>query len=284
MQLFLVCDMDMTLIHFNHPLALLKLKTYLDSLPTLSPSAAQAIVHFLNDCRENLRAKDRGLPYDQEIVGRIEEMAYSVPNKGDLDMSFSRELWLYAASNLLGGAVLPQFAVVAADEYWKAIGRFGCLYEDVKEFFASPWWKERYWNLVVVTSSDLRLRASEDGKQLVYDPDYSCFKKLVRIPVSLRQIATNNLFIGDPFSKPHPAFWERVTMNIAYNPEEDVAVMIGDVPKIDLVGLPRGFVPILIDRDKQWNGDAKLARSIIPSFDALPSILERIEAEVKERR
>jgi len=284
MQLFLVCDMDMTLTSFKHPLALLKLKTFLDSLATLSESSTERIIHSFNDCRENLQAKDRGLPYDQKIVGRIEAMAHLVQSKADLDMRFSRELWFDVASHFVGETALPQFAVMAAGAYWDAIGRFGCLYEDVEEFFASPWWQANSWNLVAVASSDLRLQPTEDGKRFVYDPEYSCFKTLVRIPASLRQIANNNLLIGDPVSKPHPDFWKKLAINIAYNPEEDAAVMIGDVPNIDLTGLPRGFVPILIDRDKQWSGEAKQARYIIHSFDALPYILEEIEAEIKERR
>ena len=173
---------------------------------------------------------------------------------------------------------------MAADEYWKAIGRFACLYEDVQIFFDSPWWKNSYWGLVVVSSSDLRLRAVENSDQLVYTPEHSSLKKYERIPVRIRHMANNNIFIGDPLSKPHPAFWEQVATNIGYNPEEDAAIMIGDMPNIDLVGLPRGFVPILIDRDRQqWGREARQARYIIHSFDALPSILETTEAKVRER-
>lgn len=285
MRLFLISDMDMTLIYFKHHLAFLKLKSFLESQSFLPNTIAQELCRCVQFYRENLTAQACGLPYDAKIATYIEGLAHSVQNKGDLDMRWSRELWLYAASVAMNKAISAQFAITAVDEYWKAIGRFGDLYEDVQEFFDSSWWKNSYWSLVVVTSSDLRLRTSGDEDRLVYDPEYSYFRKFKRIPKSIHRIAKNNMFIGDPVSKPHPSFWERVFINIGYNPEEDAAVMIGDVPKVDLAGLPYGVVPILIDRDNQIvGGDVKEAHYVIHSFDALPFILESVEAKAKERR
>lgn len=285
MKLFLVCDVDNTLAPFKHNLALLRLLNYLTSQSTLSQHAARQMARFVHLCYQNISAKGRGTEYDQGLVQRIEEMALCVENHGDSDIFWSRELWLYAASGEAGRTVSAKLAIDAAEAYWKGIEARPSLYEDVKEFFESQWWYNGLWKLVLATSTDARLYVASDGNRLVYDPEYSDRKKRERIPLSLFDISGNNLFTGDPIGKPDPRFWEQVVTNIGYDPNEDVAVMVGDSPAVDLAGLPHGFVPILLDRDKvRILNEVKEAQIILFGFDALPFRLSGLENQAKERR
>lgn len=284
MKLFLVSDLDMTLTLFKHNLALLELKSCLGSMNLFPPHADQ-IALFLHSCFNNFLAKARGLPYDEGLARLIEEAACRVENNQDADILWSRELWLYAAPGVAETGMSGEIAVYAAEAYWNAIKKSANMYEDVETFFNSSWWKNSQWELTIVTNSDARLYLPSGDNRLVYDPEYSDKNKRERVPSSLLQISSNNVFVGDPVGKPDPRFWKNVAMNLAYDPKEDVAVMVGDSPKNDLTGLPQGFVPIFIDRDNaRRGGEVKEARFIIPSFDSLPFILENLETQAKERR
>lgn len=286
MKFFLVCDVDQTVALFKNNLALLKLQEHLKSRSFLSQHAAEQLTLFVSLCYGNFILKARSLGYDEEVVQLIEEASRRVENHEGSDIFWSRELWLYAAQGATGVTISAPVAVEAAESYWRAIGDSACLYEDAQEFFASQWWKDSAWELVLVTSSDARLRVAPDGNRLVYDPRYSEQKKWGRIPVSLRQLSSHNgIFVGDPVGKPDPRFWSTVATNIGYDPKEDIAVMVGDSPAVDLVGLPQGFTPILVDRDKVRRlSEVRQAQIIIHGFDSLPFILQGLEHQAKERR
>lgn len=285
MRLFLISDLDMTLTSFKHNLALLHLKSYLESTRLFPAPASGKIALFINSCFKNFLAKVRGLPYDEKLIELIEEAACRVENHKDADVFWSRELWLYAAPGVAETGMPGKIAAYAAETYWDAIKKSSGMYEDVETFFDSLWWKSNQWELVIVTNSDARLYLPSGDNRLVYDPEYSDKKKRERVPSSLVQISSNNLFIGDAVGKPDPRFWENVVTNLAYDPNEDVAVMVGDSPRNDLTGLPHGFVPIFIDRDNaRRGGEVKEARFIIPSFDSLEFILENLHQEARVRR
>ncbi len=276
MKLFLICDIDKTLISFHHEIAMYRLKAYLKS---------SSLSDFVQSCFENFLARGRGDPYDQKLVQHIEEMSLCVENHGDSDIYWSRELWLYTASDVAQKSVSAKLAQDAAEAYWTAIGQYARPYADVQEFFESKWWNSSQWELVLVTSSDGRLCLAADGNRLRYDPEYSTEKKIDRIPVALRKWSVpNGIFVGDPVGKPNPQFWRIVTNNIGYNSREDVAVMVGDSAIVDLTNLPEKFVPILINRSEERQGGVKEARFTITSFDSLPILLGNLEQEARGRR
>jgi hypothetical protein len=270
---------------FRHETAMYGLRTYLASQSMFSAKKVSKIKDFVNSCYENFSARARGDPHDQKCIQQIEEMALLVENHEDSKIYWSRELWIYAASALAAKYVPARVAVEAAEAYWRMIEQHARPYADVQEFFDSEWWHQKpQWELVLVTSSDGRLRLTDDQNRLRYDPAYSLDKKSERIPAALKQWSLpNGMFVGDPVVKPDPEFWKMVTNNIFYDPKEDIAVMIGDYAIVDLTNLPEGFVPILVDRsEEKIGGEPKEARIIIHSFDSLPIILENLESQAKK--
>lgn len=287
---FLFCDIDHTVSAFLHEEGLRSLRRFLASpIGNTHKDDLDFVVYFVNLCYETFHARAKGMSYNLSIEQSLTNPASRVLNyKLASDIHWSRELWVHAAPGALlkNVSISPQFAVEAANAYWRGIEAHAHPYKDAEQFFGSSWWNNSSWQLALVTSSDARLRVERDV--LTYDPEYSDRKKRERIPAPLLRTAGNNVFVGDPIGKPHPDFWHLVLADVGYEQkstsngyEGDIAVMIGDSYGADIKGVREwDGIPILIDREsKIVLKEVPEAKCIISSFAELPAILAKLEKE-----
>jgi len=274
-QKFLICDMDNTLTTFPSYIAMPRLEKYLEEL--LGPRKARKICRFMDQFNATVYKKAKGVPLSKEdrLWLGLTEKKFKFLLKDMIilgnpsELFWSRELWLRLAS----ARVTPNIAVSATQKFWRVIAIKAREYDDSYGFLR--WLRRDHpeWELVVVSSSDSHLYV-KDGK-FVYDPEYSDQGKRNRIPASLLDISGNNIFVGDPISKPRPEFWERVLTNICYNQGEDIAIMVGDSYASDIIGVSRyGITPVLIDRDNKTRpSDVPEAKYVIKNFCELQEVL-----------
>lgn len=303
MKKFLIFDIDHTIATFDHDAGMKNLTEYMRG--KVDSGLAGRICAFMDRCYAAFHARAKGIrTADLEKIERIIEDTAKETVEGVKqfsDVHWSRELWIYIAA---AGSLSPATAVEAAGYFWQGIALSAFVYDDARKFFSWLYrWPDGYnyqqtpedrWEMVFVTSSDARLKESHDNTKLVYDPDYSIQEKFRRVSRVLPR-RSNRLgfgfptFIGDPVSKPHPEFWQKVITNTGYNQGEDLAIMIGDSPRSDLTGLDKfGIIPVLIDRENSFTPpEVPHVKYVISSLEALKNIvgIERLnKKEELERR
>jgi len=292
---FLLFDIDDTIATFDHESGMASLQKHIrDKRDIFDEALAQKIYAFMNTCflAFHGRALGRETEESKKLYLLIQEAAQKVEGLENFsDIHWSRELWIYIAG---GGSISPATAVEAAHSFWKGLALAAVPY-DARKFFRwlnksldgynykhSP--TER-WKTIFVTSSDARLKANHDNTTLLYDPDHSNTQKFIRVNwIIPNSPFGSSVFIGDPVSKPHPDFWQRVIEGIGYNQAEDLAIMTGDSPRSDLTGLDQfGIVPILIDREGNFTPqEVPQAKYVISSLEDLKNIMAIEEINKKE--
>lgn len=285
MKKFLIFDIDHTISTFDHDAGMKGLQEYL--VGRTDDILTQRICEFMNSCYAAFHARAKGIrtPDLLKIEQLINDAAQQVEGADNFsDIHWSRELWIYLAA---GGSLSPASAVEAANTFWNGVAFAALQYDDARRFFT---WLNRWpdglnyrrapkdcWKTVFVTSSDARLKANHENTKLLYDSDHSDEQKLKRVSGIIPISSFNStIFIGDPVSKPHPEFWERVIKGIGYNQKEDLALMTGDSPRSDLSGLDKfDIIPVLIDREGNFSPkEVPHASYIIRSLEALKDIME----------
>lgn len=276
-QRFLFFDIDYTLLEFPHEQGMLELHKYFASqTKSLDLTDRKKIGALVDEIFYTLL---RGEPTErsEELRALIRDSSEGVakPVGLEMDISWSRELWLTIACQQYGITIKSLKTIIeAADSYWDAIIAHSSIYPDAKKMFADIEFSP--WKIVLVTNSDARLTATEEG-QLTYNPRYSRRSKLDRLPHAL--LDHNNLaciVVGDPTGKPHASFWKKVIHNTGYNPSKDIGVMVGDSYTSDIVGVgEHGIRGVLLDRSGKINrSEAPEASDIIHDLSAIPKLLE----------
>ena len=297
MKKFLIFDIDHTISTFDHDSGMESLEKHMRARQDKFDAAmAKRICALMDRSYAAFHAKAKGLesPDREKIEALINDAAQEVEGLDNFsDIRWSRELWIYLAG---GGSISPATAVEAAGHFWQGLHEAAGLYDDARKFFG--WlnaWPDGYnyrktpeerWKTIFVTSSDARLTASHDNLRLFYTPQHSALMKLSRVqrilpistftPTRTIENLKRFVYVGDPVSKPHPEFWQRVISSIGYNPNEDLAIMTGDSPRSDLSGLDKfGIVPILIDRNGDFTPpEVPHAKYIISSLEDLKNIMK----------
>ena len=268
--------MDNTLITFPNYAGMKKMAEYLNSC--IGQNESQKACAFLDGWYYAAKGfiPPEGLGWLEEANLLLNNLMWDVVvtcKESPSELTWSRELWLCASLQ----SISPYIAMEAANSFWNGIATKAHEWEDSYGFLR--WLRRDHpeWELVVVSSSDSHLYVKDD--KFVYDPEYSDEGKQNRIPTSLFDISGNNIFVGDPISKPRPEFWERVLTNIGYNQREDTAIMVGDSYSADIIGVSQfGIIPILIDREGETKkSNVPEAKHVINNFCALQDIIENLE-------
>lgn len=287
MKKFLIFDIDQTIATFDHNAGMASLQKYMQERQDVFEDSLEKRVRTFMDtfyAAFHARAKGADSQEIQKLTGLIQDASKEVNGLEDFtDVHWSRELWIYMAG---GGNLSPATAVEAANAFWSGLSLATVQYGDARRFFS--WLNRRFdglnyrlspedrWKSVFVTSSDARLRVNRDNTKLLYDAKYSNEQKFIRVERILPISPFGpGIFIGDPVSKPHPEFWQKVIRTIGYNQEKDIAIMTGDSPRSDLTGLDKfRIVPVLIDREGNFiPPNVPHAKYVISSLEALKNIM-----------
>lgn len=186
-----------------------------------------------------------------ELLSDQEKRKYKeIMNKIELytPKYWCREVYLILINEKYKLNLSPIEIMNAADIYWRGISETLQYYPDAVIFLNKA--KELSIPLMWMTGSDSRTKVSKnynDEWSIVYDPEYSKNKKMVRIAGMMRDFP-GLIEIGDPVDKPEPEFYDTVfahTKGINY---EDILV-VGDSEINDLENArKRGCRTVLIER------------------------------------
>lgn len=288
MSTFIISDIDHTLSTFDDAAGMRALRKYMDG--QLNNQFAQRICNFMDRCYAAFHARAKGK--DSKDLAALESMIKEASQdiegaEGFGDLHWSRELWIYIAA---AGALSPQSCVGMAEHFWEGVAQESRIYEDAYRFLS---WIRDYKQVahsmktILVTSSDARLAANHENTRLVYDCGLSLRKKIYHLGPVLRSLPVGRrIFVGDPVGKPHPEFWQEVIRYIGYNQEDDLAIMVGDSYRADIVGVSQfGIIPVLIDREgKTKPEEVPEAKYVIRSMAELPGIISRETIQKQNRR
>ena len=276
MQKFLFFDIDYTLLEFPHEQGMVELHKYFESNTALTLAYRKRIEAFIDEVFYTL-LRGETTERSEELRALIEDAAEKVMSPTDLeiDLRWSRELWLSVACQQCGVTIKNLEKIVeAARSYWNAILAHSSIYPDAKKMLTDIEFSQ--WKVVLITNSDARLTATEQG-QLAYDPEYSTRSKLARLPATLLDHSNIKLVIvGDPVGKPHASFWEKVIRDTGYNPLKDIGVMVGDSYASDIAGVAEhGIHGVLLDRSGTISrSKAPEATDILGDLSGIPKLLE----------
>lgn len=281
MKKFLIFDVDHTISTFDHEAGMRMLEEHLRE--KFGNDLAQGVCRFVDRCYAAFYARARGKKTEgtQKLEQLIKYAARSIEGLDNFsDIHWSRELWIQLAAEAWGG-LSARSTCEAAGYFWKGVKQATEFYPDADEFFkrlivdniSKPTAEKP--RLVFVSSSDARLLPNTENTKLVYSPQDSKAMKFARM--SFRKISYKPMyaFIGDPVSKPHPEFWQKVLQRIGYTQGEDLAIMTGDSPRSDLTGLDKfGIIPVLIDREGNFTPpEVPHVKYVISSLEALQNIM-----------
>lgn len=269
----LFADIDYTLSDFSHEAGIEGVRR---ALVADAPQEADFIADYMDRCFHLILEAGKGeisLAARQFVV-EVNERGRAVPGWVEgVDLQWSRELWLKEGALQAGITFSPTRIVVLVDEYWNGIKAGTVLYPDVPDLFL--WAGRADFRIVLVTSSDARLRALADDSALVYNPIHASEKKLGRIHSFLMQQAAH-VVIGDPVGKPHSEFWRRVFSETGFSAAAgDVGAMVGDSYLSDIAPMRElGVTGILLDRSgTRTASDAPLADAVVPSLQLVRELI-----------
>lgn len=281
MKRFFIFDVDHTISTFDQEAGMRVLEEHLRE--KFGDDLAQRVCGFVDRCYAAFHARARGEETEKtrELELLIKNSAQGIEGLNNFsDIHWSRELWIQLAAETWGG-LSPRSAFEAAGYFWEGVKQATQFYPDAAEFFTgliadnlSTLYPERP-RLVFVSSSDARLIPDKKNLKLLYSPEDAKRLKFARMVFRTIRYRPMYAFIGDPISKPHPEFWQKVLRGIGYKQGEDLAIMTGDSYRVDIQGISQfGIIPVLIDREGTVNpADVPEAKYVIRSLEALKNII-----------
>lgn len=276
MSNILFFDIDNTLTTFEHSAGVSRLVEYLRINSHLrNAHLIGREVNRMFNCISTgtIRAEElRYLLLNTQVAALSEESFSS--------LKWSRELWVLQACRKHNFTIPSRELQGAVRAYWDAIKEVAILFSDARGILR--WCQNAPWKLVFVSSSDGVLKLADGGPKsftsFVYDAEYAIRHKKQRLPQELLAY-TPHIFIGDPVSKPEPAFWRNVLQTLNYQHGRDLAVMVGDSYKSDICNLGRfGIHGVLLDREvTSLETDVLEAEFIIHDLTELIALLPAME-------
>jgi|GEM_PF-2450192 len=141
--------------------------------------------------------------HDQLVASLQPHQAHDIEKYGI--RKWSRESWILQTALEQNYPITQKFVTTVREAYWDAVAKHAELYPEVPEFF--EWLQREKIPLIVMTGSDSVTDITEDpSPRLIYEPKASWDYKMKR----LGHIPAQKVHIGDPFDKPHQAFFDGV--------------------------------------------------------------------------
>lgn len=235
--------------------------------------------HRLYDFHQGKQLSVNEVELLNQYMAKLKNLEKNIIQKYGQVKKWSREVFIYLAAKKYDVSLTAKQILISSTALWQAITQNTPFYPDALLFLKTcksenlPA-RRRGGKIYLISSSDCRLKFNSAKKQFIYDPEYSRKLKLKRLEKFLQLgIKKENIFIGDPFDKPHLwIFQEALKKARTDNPKRFFSIMVGDSLTNDLLPAKSAGIEKIILINRHKNGlktDTSEEFKVIKSFNEI---------------